>query len=107
MKIVFGSIPMLSANFKLKKNMFIIYLLGYLFCFLAGIILLYVQALNFNSKKQKIEFFSGLLILPIIFALTSWAGVIAILILLVLNGLWIIINKPIKNYWYKLLNKIF
>ena len=67
--------------------MFIIYLLGYLFCFLAGIILLYVQALNFNSKKQKIEFFSELLILPIIFALTSWAGVIAILILLVLNGL--------------------
>ena len=68
---------------------------------LAGIILLYVQALNFNSKKQKIEFFSELLILPIIFALTSWAGVIAILILLVLNGLWIIINNPIKNYWYK------
>ena len=87
--------------------MFIIYLLGYLFCFLAGIILLYVQTLNFNSKKQKIEFFSELLILPIIFALTSWAGVIAILILLVLNGLWIIINNPIKNYWYKLLNKIF
>ena len=69
--------------------------------------IIYVQALNFNSKKQKIEFFSELLILPIIFALTSWAGVIAILILLVLNGLWIIINNPIKNYWYKLLNKLF
>ena len=87
--------------------MFIIYLLGYLFCFIAGIILLYTQALNFNSKEQKIEFFSELVVLPIILALTSWAGVIAILILLVLNGLWIIINNPIKNYWYKLLNKIF
>ena len=87
--------------------MFIIYLLGYLFCFLAGIMLLYMKALDFNSKEQKIEYFSDLLILPIIFALTSWAGVIAILILLVLNGLWIIINNPIKNYWYKLLNKIF
>lgn len=87
--------------------MFIIYLLGYLFCFLVGIILLYTQALNFNNKKQKIEFFSELLPLPIIFALTSWAGVITILILLILNRIWIIINKPIKKYWYKLLNKLF
>ena len=87
--------------------MFIIYLLGYLFCFLAGIMLLYMKALDFNSKEQKIEYFSDLLILPIIFALTSWAGFIAIIMLLILGGICIIINKPIKKYCYKLLNKLF
>lgn len=69
---------MLFANFKLKK--YVYYLLEYLFCFLAGIMLLYIHTLHLNSKEQKIEYFTTLLIFPIILAVTS----LAILILLIL-----------------------